>query len=60
MFWKLAVDLKTILRDALRKCDEFKVLATRARSGEREIFVQVHDHYEQISRLLVELMNRKA
>jgi hypothetical protein len=54
------MDFKEPLRDALQKCDQFKLLATRANAADRETFSQLHSHYEKIARLLVQLKSRRG
>ena len=54
------MELKETLRDALRKCDQFKVAATKARAEDRATFSELHELFEKISRLIVRYQNRRS
>lgn len=54
------MDLTEILRDALRQCDAFKIAATRAGAEDRDLMLEIHQHYEQICRLIVRHKNELA
>lgn len=54
------MDLKELFKDAARKCDHFKVAATQAHPADREVFDQIHQHFEQICRLIIRHTNRQT